>query len=80
MIFVIDMAKARKKPTTMTELLRQALTEAKSVRAVAREAGIQQASLVRFLNGEQSLRLDKADVLAKYFGIQSRRVKSKGAK
>ena len=57
----------------MTELLRQALAEVESVRAVARETGIQQASLVRFLRGEQSLRLDKADILVAYFGIEVRR-------
>ncbi|MCK4340477.1 MAG: helix-turn-helix domain-containing protein [Phycisphaerae bacterium] len=54
----------------MTELLRKALAEAESVRAVAKATGVQQASLVRFLKGEQSLRLDMADKLAAHFGIQ----------
>ena len=73
MIIISGMAEKRKKIATMTELLRQALTGAKSVRAVARETGVQQASLIRFLRGEQSLRLDKADILAAYFGIGVRR-------
>ena len=59
----------------MTQALRQALAESKSLYAVAKSTGVQRASLIRFLRGDQSLRLDKADVLAAYFGIQ---VKQKG--
>ncbi len=63
------MAKANKSQT-MTDALRQALQEAPSVRAVARATGVQQSSLVRFLSGETSLRLDKADRLAAHFKIK----------
>ncbi|TVQ30943.1 MAG: hypothetical protein EA376_11275 [Phycisphaeraceae bacterium] len=57
---------------TMTELLREALREAPSLRAVARTTGVEAASLVRFRDGRQSLMLDAADRLAGYFGITSR--------
>jgi len=59
----------------MTELLREALSEAESIRAVAKATGLRHSSLLRFVNGEQSLRLDLADRLADYFGIESRRVR-----
>lgn len=62
---------------TMTELLREALTEADSIRAVARENGLDHSSLVRFANSEQSLRLDLADKLAAHFGIVSTRRKAR---
>ena len=71
------MPKPSKKTSTMTELLREALAEAESVRAVAKASGVQQASLVRFLRGEQSLRLDMADRLAAHFAIECRRTKRK---
>jgi plasmid maintenance system antidote protein VapI len=54
----------------MTELLREALRDCESVRAVARATGVAQPSLVWFLAGKQSLRLDNADALARYFGIR----------
>ena len=54
----------------MTELLREALTEAESLNSVAVATGVQMASLIRFLRGEQSLRLDMADKLAAYLRIQ----------
>jgi hypothetical protein len=60
------------KRKTMTDLLRQHLQDADSIRGVAREAGLGHTSLVRFINGQSSLRLDKADALAAYFGIESR--------
>lgn len=63
---------------TMTELLREALSEADSLRAVARATGLKDPSLVRFLAGKQSLRLDLADRLAAHFGIECRRTRRKG--
>ena len=58
---------------TMTELLRKALNDAPSMYVVARDTGIIRASLIRFARGEQSLRLDKADTLAEYFGFETRK-------
>lgn len=59
----------------MTELLRVALAEAESLKAIDRATGIKRQSMAKFLRGEQSLRLDLADVLAAYFGIESRRTR-----
>jgi len=63
----------RKAKKSMTELLKQELSEADSLRAVERATGVKNPSLVRFLQGKQSLRLDLADKLAAYFGIESQR-------
>ncbi len=62
----------------MTTLLKQALSEADSLRAVERATGVKNPCLVRFLQGKQSLRLDLAEKLAAYFGIECRRKKQKG--
>ena len=59
----------------MTALLRQLLARADSLYAVAKDTGVQKASLIRFLRGEQSLRLDKADRLAAYFDIEVKQIK-----
>ena len=60
---------------SMTALLRQLLARADSLYAVAKDTGVQKASLIRFLRGEQSLRLDKADRLAAYFDIEVKQIK-----
>jgi len=57
----------------MTDLLREALAGAESLRAVERATGVKRQSMMRFLRAEQSLRLDMADKLAEYFGVQCRR-------
>ena len=60
----------------MTEVLRRAVRESgQSIYAIAKATGIVQESLSRFVRGKQSLRLDKADALAAYFGLQ---LKKKG--
>ena len=61
----------------MTELLREAIAEAPSLNSIQEAIGVQRASLMRFARGEQSLRLDIADRLADYLGIESRRVPRK---
>ncbi len=65
--------KAAKGKPTITAEIRKALAESGSLYRVAKETGVQRASLIRFLRGDQSLRLDKADILAAYFGIEVRR-------
>jgi len=62
---------------TMTQLLREALAEADSIRGVAKATGLTHVSLLRFANGGQSLRLDLADKLAGHFGIVSTRQKAR---
>ena len=54
---------------TMTDLLRAALLAAPSLNEVGRATGTKRQSLSLFMAGKQSLRLDKADALAAYFGI-----------
>ena len=67
---------------TMTALLREALAEAveggQSIRSVGRETGLKHPALLKFLRGEQSLRLDLADRLAAYLGIECRRRPRRG--
>jgi plasmid maintenance system antidote protein VapI len=57
----------------MTELLRDALAEAPSLRGVERATGVKHQSMMKFLKCEQSLRLDMADRLAAHLGIVSKR-------
>jgi len=57
----------------MTDLLRQAIAESPSFRAIETATGVKRQSLMKFVRGEQSLRLDLADKLAVYFGIESQR-------
>ncbi len=62
----------------LTEPLQKALAECRvPLLVVAKATGIARASLIRFRRGETSLRLDKADALAAYFGL--RLVQASGA-
>ncbi len=71
------MPQGKGKPT-MTDLLRQAIAEAESFRSIETATGVKRQSLMKFVRGEQSLRLDLADKLADHFGITSRRSRRKG--
>lgn len=56
--------------TRLTDPLRTAIAESGlSLLTLAERTGVQRASLMRFLRGERSLRLDKADILAEFFGL-----------
>lgn len=68
----------RDSTATMTKLLREALADAESLRAIETTTGIHRASLRRFRDGQTSLRLDIADRLAEHFGIECQRRKRKG--
>ena len=58
----------------MTELLREAIADSGTTfLGIERETGIKRQSLMKFARGEQSLRLDIADRLAQYFGIECSR-------
>ncbi|QDV91818.1 hypothetical protein RAS2_29240 [Phycisphaerae bacterium RAS2] len=66
----------RKQPMTMTQLLRDSLLESdESLNAIALATGLPKPSIVRFRNRKQSLRLDLADRLAAYLGIECCRTK-----
>ena len=56
---------------TITEILRQAIVDSGlPLQQVAERAGVERASLSRFVRGQRTLRLDMADRLAAYFGFE----------
>jgi plasmid maintenance system antidote protein VapI len=59
----------------MTDMLKSCLKNTSSLNAVAMATGVQKASLIRFMDGRQSLRLDIADRLAAHFDIACARRK-----
>jgi transcriptional regulator with XRE-family HTH domain len=57
----------------MTDILKQAISKSGiSYAELERETGVKRASIMRFMRGETSLRLDLADQIARYFGIEIR--------
>ena len=63
---------------TMTEAILDAIADSDmSFKALERETGVLRQSLMKFAAGEQTIRLDNADILAEYFGIQISRRKAK---
>jgi len=64
------------KVKTMTELLRTELEKAGSLYPIEAATGVKRMSMWRFLK-DGSLRLDTADKLAAYFGIESRKKKGR---
>lgn len=62
---------------SMTDLLRQEILDSPSFLGVERETGVIRQTLMDFARGKASMRLDKADVLAAYFGIECRIVRRK---
>jgi transcriptional regulator with XRE-family HTH domain len=64
------MSKSKSK-STMTEVLKAAIERSGvSQYRIAEDTGVLATSLGRFMRGETSLRLDKADVLAQYLGLE----------
>jgi plasmid maintenance system antidote protein VapI len=60
----------RKPIESMTDALRRAIIESGiAYKALSRETGVARASIQRFVDGRQSIRLDMADRLAVYFGL-----------
>ena len=54
----------------ISELLRRTIAESGiSYNALQRETGVTRASIMRFVRGDQSIRLDMADRLAAYFRL-----------
>jgi plasmid maintenance system antidote protein VapI len=65
------------RPEPISDLLRRTIAQAveggrTNYKALERETGVTRASIMRFVRGSQSLRLDKADRLAAYFGLALR--------
>jgi plasmid maintenance system antidote protein VapI len=71
------MSKSKPK-APMTDPLRQAIVDSGlPLLTLANETGIARASLIRFVRGQTSLRLDIADRLAAYYGLELTRRKAK---
>jgi transcriptional regulator with XRE-family HTH domain len=67
-----DMSK-RTKAKTMTEVLKAAIAECgETYSELERATDVKRGSLLRFMRGEQSILLDKADALAEHFGFELR--------
>jgi plasmid maintenance system antidote protein VapI len=69
-------------PAPISDLLRRTIGRAvaegqANYKALERETGVARGSIMRFVRGSQSLRLDMADRLAAYFGLELR-AKRKG--
>jgi transcriptional regulator with XRE-family HTH domain len=61
---------SKRKPT-LTDVLRAAINQSGVTRyRIGKDTGIDESILMRFLRGEMSIRLDKADRLAAYLGLQ----------
>jgi hypothetical protein len=61
------------KKRTISDALKHAIFQSRMAHiALERETGVQRGSIMRFLRGEQSIRLDLADKLAGYFGLELR--------
>jgi plasmid maintenance system antidote protein VapI len=57
--------------TPISDLLRRTIAESGiSYNALQRGTGVTRASIMRFVNGERTLRLDMADRLAAFFGLE----------
>jgi plasmid maintenance system antidote protein VapI len=66
-----------KRPAPISDLLRRTIARSIqngkiSYKALERETGVSRASIMRFVRGTQSLRLDMADRLAARFGLELR--------
>jgi plasmid maintenance system antidote protein VapI len=58
---------------TISDVLKRAITESGMAHiAIERATGVKRASIMRFLRGETSIRLDMADRLAAFFGLELR--------
>jgi plasmid maintenance system antidote protein VapI len=65
------MPKKKQRITSMTESLKKAIRDSGlSFRFLGHESGVKRQSLMKFMSGETSLRLDMADKLAKYFELE----------
>jgi plasmid maintenance system antidote protein VapI len=58
----------------ISDLLRQTIAESGlSYNALQKATGVTRASMMRFVRGDQSLRLDMADRLAAFFDLELRK-------
>ena len=57
---------------TLTEILRRELPKMGSLNSIEQRSGVKRQSIAKFLRGERFLRLDSADKLAAFLGIECR--------
>jgi plasmid maintenance system antidote protein VapI len=70
-----------KSTSPLTDPLRQAIVDSGlPLLRLSKGTGVARASLIRFVRGETSLRLDIADRLAEYFGLELRSVQTRKRK
>jgi len=63
--------KRKKQKAPISDLLRKTIAESGvTYLKLERETGVTRASIMRFVRGDQYLRLDMADRLAGYFGLE----------
>jgi plasmid maintenance system antidote protein VapI len=63
-------------PATLTDVLRRVIIDSGlATQALAKATGVERMSIARFVRGERSLRLDMADRLSAYFGLELRPAK-----
>ena len=68
---------ARQK-ATMTDMLKRVIADSgQTYTELERQTGVKRASIMRFVRGEQSLRLDLADKLADCFGLTVMKTKKR---
>ena len=71
---IIITVNARQSKAPISDLLRQTIAESGvSYNALQKETEVTRASIMRFVRGDQSLRLDVADRLAAYFDLELRK-------
>ena len=64
----------------MTDALKNAIeASGMSIKSLERETGVSRQSIMHFMRGTRTLRLDIADKLAAYFGLELRPVIRKAA-
>lgn len=67
---IIHTMNERQQHSPISALLRETIRESGvSFSTLERETGVARASIMRFVRGDQFLRLDMADRLAAYFGL-----------
>jgi plasmid maintenance system antidote protein VapI len=68
---IIHTMNASHPQSPISDLLRTTIAESGiSYNALQRETGVTRASIMRFVRGDQSIRLDMADRLAAYFRLK----------
>jgi plasmid maintenance system antidote protein VapI len=71
--------RAKRPGETMSEVLRRAIVESgETYLGLSKATGLTRASIQRFVDGRNSLRLDLADRLATHFGLTLRKRGGKG--